>query len=131
MKAKYIALAVAVIVAISVAGLALAAGKPLSPATLAKAEATGAGTQKIIDAQLPDYPLTTCLVTGEKLGGSMGEPINYVYKGRLVRFCCKSCIKAFNKNPQRYLNKLDAAKAGKATDSTSESASAKHGCCGG
>jgi hypothetical protein len=61
------------------------------------------------------YPLTTCVVSGEKLeDGEMGPPIDYVYKqegkpDRLVRLCCKSCIKKFNKDPQKYLKMIDDA----------------------
>jgi YHS domain-containing protein len=65
------------------------------------------------------YPLQTCPVSGEKLG-SMDEPVDYLYKStvdgkeqvRLVQFCCKSCTKDFNKEPAKYLAKIDeAAKA--------------------
>ncbi|MEO7413017.1 MAG: hypothetical protein ABIZ81_06650 [Opitutaceae bacterium] len=64
------------------------------------------------------YPLTTCLVSDEKLGGSMGEPIDYLYKqpgkpDRLVLFCCKDCIEEFEKEPAKYLKKLDDATAAK------------------
>ncbi|OGL44034.1 MAG: hypothetical protein A2161_16015 [Candidatus Schekmanbacteria bacterium RBG_13_48_7] len=62
----------------------------------------------IIEQQLPYYPLTTCVVTKEKLD-SMGEPINYVYKNRLIRFCCQGCIGTFLKNPDKYLAELDEA----------------------
>lgn len=65
--------------------------------------------EKIIQQQLPFYPLDTCLVSKEKLGGEMGEPINYVYNNRLVRFCCKSCIGKLQKDPASYLSKLDQA----------------------
>lgn len=65
--------------------------------------------QAVIDAQLPDYPLTTCPVTGEELGGDMGGPINYVFANRLVRFCCPNCIKDFKADPAKYLSKIDAA----------------------
>lgn len=65
-----------------------------------------------------DYPLTTCLVSDEKLGG-MGDPIEYVHKeqgkpDRLVRFCCKDCVADFQKEPAKYLKKLDDAVAAKA-----------------
>lgn len=61
------------------------------------------------------YPLKTCVVSGGKLGG-MGKPVAYVYKqagqpDRTVMFCCKSCIRKFEKEPARYLAKLDAANA--------------------
>ncbi|MDD5089258.1 MAG: hypothetical protein PHI18_10755 [bacterium] len=64
----------------------------------------------IAAAQKDDYPLETCVVTGEKLG-EMGKPTEYVYQNRLVRFCCDGCIQAFNKEPHKYLAMLDAARA--------------------
>merc|ERR1711879_835757 len=60
----------------------------------------------VIATQLKSYPMTTCLVSGEKLGGDMGTPINYVAGTQLVQFCCKGCIKQFEKNPAHYLSKL-------------------------
>jgi YHS domain-containing protein len=51
------------------------------------------------------YPLTTCLVTGEKLG-SMGTPVVKVYDGQEVKFCCKSCVKKFEAAKTKYLKKL-------------------------
>jgi len=66
--------------------------------------------QQIIDSQLPFYPTTTCIVSGEPLGGEeMGDPINYVYNNRLVRFCCKMCRSDFKKDPAPFMAKLDAA----------------------
>ncbi len=68
------------------------------------------------------YPLTTCVVSGEKLGGDMGKPVIFIYKdpkikndpGREVRFCCPDCVKDFKKDPAKYLKKIDdAAKAKK------------------
>jgi hypothetical protein len=67
------------------------------------------------------YPLTTCVVSGEKLG-EMGAPYVFIYKdpkikndpGREVRLCCPSCLKDFKKDPAKYLKKIDdAAKAKK------------------
>jgi hypothetical protein len=55
------------------------------------------------------YPLTTCVVSHDGLGG-MGETVDTLYEGRLIRFCCKGCVKSFNKNPDKYLKELDAAK---------------------
>jgi YHS domain-containing protein len=74
----------------------------------------------IVAQQKPLYPLDTCMVTGQKLG-SMGEPVEYVYKNRLIRFCCAGCIDAFKKDPAKYLATLDKAvvekqKAGYPTD---------------
>ena len=67
-----------------------------------------------------DYPLTTCVVSDENLeGGDMGGPVDYFYKeagkpDRLVRFCCKMCVPKFEKDPAKYLAKLDEAAAAKA-----------------
>lgn len=58
-----------------------------------------------------DYPLKTCIVSGDILGGDLGPAIPYNYKGRDLKFCCKSCVKTFNKNPDKYLKLLDAAEA--------------------
>ena len=59
--------------------------------------------------QAKTYPLKTCLVSGDNLGG-MGETIDCLYQGKLIRFCCKGCIKSFNKNPEKYFKELEAAK---------------------
>ncbi len=56
------------------------------------------------------YPLETCVVSGEKLG-SMGKPYVHKHEGREVQFCCKGCIKTFDKDPAKYLSKIDAAQA--------------------
>lgn len=64
---------------------------------------------KIIEQQKASYPMTTCVTSGEKFGGDMGEPIDMVYGNRLVRFCCSGCIADFKKDPAKYLAKIDAA----------------------
>jgi len=62
------------------------------------------------------YPLATCVVSGEKLGGAMGEPHVFAYQGREIKLCCKDCLKDFkdclkdfNKEPAKYIAKVDAA----------------------
>jgi len=66
--------------------------------------------EQIIESQLPFYPTPTCVVSGEALGGGeMGDPINMVHNGRLVRLCCLMCTKDFNANPESYIAKLDEA----------------------
>jgi hypothetical protein len=51
------------------------------------------------------YPLNTCVVSGEVLG-SMGQPIIIHHEGVEVRLCCKGCVKKFNADPVKYLEKL-------------------------
>ena len=62
----------------------------------------------IVAAQLPLYPLEKCPVSGEPLG-SMGAPANFVWDGRLVRFCCAGCDHSFEKDPAKYLAIVDEA----------------------
>ena len=53
-----------------------------------------------------------CPVTGEKLG-SMGKPVKISVKGRTVFLCCEGCKEAIEKDPEKYLAKLDASQAKK------------------
>lgn len=63
--------------------------------------------EQIVTQQLMHYPIDACIVAGGQLG-SMGEPVNYVHKNRLIRFCCAGCIKGFEAEPDKYLASLDA-----------------------
>jgi YHS domain-containing protein len=57
--------------------------------------------------------LATCPVSGEKLG-EMGNPYVFVYQGQEVKLCCSGCKKDFDKDPAKYLKKIqDAAVAQK------------------
>jgi YHS domain-containing protein len=51
------------------------------------------------------YPKNICIVTDNKLG-SMGTPVTKVYDDQEVKFCCKPCVKKFERAPQKYLAKL-------------------------
>jgi YHS domain-containing protein len=67
-------------------------------------------------AATPPKPdkLTTCPVSGEKLGGDMGKPYVFVYQGQEVKLCCSGCKKDFDKDPAKYIKKIqDAAAAQK------------------
>ncbi len=64
----------------------------------------------IVERQMPFYPVQTCVVSGESLivkGKDIG--VNHVYKNRLVRLCCKGCIREFDAEPAGFLKNLDAA----------------------
>jgi hypothetical protein len=67
-----------------------------------------------------EYPLDTCVVSGKKLAsGGMGMPEDFICRqtgkpDRLVRFCSKNCLKEFNKDPAKYLKKIEDAAAAKA-----------------
>lgn len=49
------------------------------------------------------YKLTTCLVSGEKLGD---DAFAFVHKGQEIKLCCKDCKKEFAKDTAKYLKKL-------------------------
>jgi YHS domain-containing protein len=61
-----------------------------------------------VEAQLPTYAMKKCPVSDEELGG-MGAPVDYLYGTKLVRFCCKSCVKDFEKSPDKFVKKVAAA----------------------
>jgi YHS domain-containing protein len=64
------------------------------------------GASAIIPAHAAkSYPLDTCVVSGNKLG-SMGKVITKTHEGQEVKFCCKPCIKKFDKDPAKYVGKL-------------------------
>ena len=69
--------------------------------------AAGWGARAEDTAIKPDL-LTTCPVSGEKLG-EMEPPTVIVYQGQEVKFCCASCKKDFDKDPAKYLAKIRAA----------------------
>jgi YHS domain-containing protein len=65
------------------------------------------------EAQKENYPFDYCLVSGDELGGEMGDPIEYVQGNRLYRLCCKGCVKSLREDPVMYRTMLDDALAGK------------------
>ncbi len=65
-----------------------------------------------------EYPLESCVVSEDSLKEDSSGPIDFVYKqegkpDRLVRFCCKDCVKDFKKDPTKYIGEIDAAAAKK------------------
>jgi len=64
--------------------------------------------KSVIAKQSEHYPLTHCPASDQELG-SMGEPVNLVYAGRLIKLCSKICIPKFEKDPKPIIEKLDAA----------------------
>lgn len=50
------------------------------------------------------FPVKMCIVSGEELGD---DPVGVNYKGRNIGLCCKSCVKKFNANPEKYVVVFD------------------------
>jgi hypothetical protein len=59
--------------------------------------------------QVKPYKPDTCIVSNEKLG-EMGEPFVFAHEGQEIKLCCKSCKKKFDKDPAKYLKKLEEKK---------------------
>ena len=53
------------------------------------------------------YPLDWCLVTDDGLD-DWDEQTATVYKGQEFKFCCKTCLSKFEKDPNKYVAKLRA-----------------------
>ena len=98
------------------ASIFLAAGS-VTLATAGNTEAKKTFAEKSTATQSAEYPLTTCVVSEDKLeDADMGPPIDYIHQeagrpDRVVRLCCKACVRDFKKDPARYLKLIDDAAA--------------------
>lgn len=67
---------------------------------------------------------TLCPVSYEPLG----ENTNYIdYEGRRVFLCCEKCETSFNKDPQKYLDRLDELNTDEAQEKKAKSGHEGHG----
>ena len=82
----------------------------LAAAIVAFAPAGRADDTNAVAAIKPDL-LTTCPVSGDKLGADMGKPYDFVYQGQEVKLCCPMCKADFDKAPAKYLKKIRATDA--------------------
>ena len=67
--------------------------------------------EAIIATQSAVYPLKKCVVSGEALG-SMGESVNYLHEGTLIKLCCDHCKPDLEKDPAKFVAMVKTA-AGK------------------
>ena len=67
-------------------------------------------TSRADDQKPKPYPLDTCLVCGMKFDPT-DKPCVFVYKGQEIKVCDKSEKADFDKHPDKYMKKLDDAKA--------------------
>jgi len=99
------------IVALLLSGVALAfqQGEVKAAPEIKTAQvAAPAAEAEEIAKQLPSYPMTTCPVSGEELGG-MGKVLDLMHEGHLVRLCCKACVKEFQKDPAKTIKAIEEA----------------------
>ncbi|HET9376239.1 MAG TPA: YHS domain-containing protein [Chthoniobacterales bacterium] len=64
-----------------------------SPAPSASAAPSAQTSSKAVN--------TVCPVSGDTVG-DVGKPVYAQYQGKTIAFCCKDCLKKFNKNPDKY-----------------------------
>lgn len=64
-----------------------------------------AGCAGTSSQQAKTYPLQTCIVTDEELGGH-GEPYVFVHNGQEIKMCCKDCLAEFQSDPAKYMAKI-------------------------
>lgn len=81
-----------------------------------------------IAKQGKDYPLDSCLVSGERIEGA---PLEHLHGTTLTRFCCKNCLKEFLAAPAEGLAKLAAARAARRPAAAPEGADAAPPSAGG
>lgn len=43
-----------------------------------------------------------CPVSGSPVG-DLGTPTSAIYKGQTIMLCCKTCLRKFNANPEKYV----------------------------
>jgi hypothetical protein len=81
----------------------------LAAADLGHGRQGGAAQPGAKKAKVKPYPLATCVVSGEKLGGDLGDTYVLSQDGQEVKLCCKSCLKDFNKDVPAHMKKIAAA----------------------
>jgi len=91
-----------IVIPLAIASLLLVSCKPSETTST---NTTPEATPAVTTGAVKPYPLDVCLVSGEKLG-EMGEPHVITYEGQQIKFCCKSCLPKFEKDPAKYLAKL-------------------------
>lgn len=54
-----------------------------------------------------------CPVTGDILGGDTDAPVPVTEGSRTILFCCKSCVKKYKADPQKYAAGVQKAVSGR------------------
>lgn len=100
---RYVSAAAALVAALIVVGCCCLvpkdAGEEKSAAPAEKVSAAS-----VERAEAPAVAQKTCPV----MGGPIDPAVHTDYEGRRVYFCCPACIDAFEKDPAKYLAKIDA-----------------------
>ena len=94
-----------------IGGLVLAAAVA-AIATISRADGTNSVA---VHGKPVPYPLDTCVVSGDKLGGDMGKPVEFIYQtngiNQEIKFCCPMCKPTFLADPDKYMKIIQKAEA--------------------
>lgn len=76
------------------AAMVMAADKPKTPTTKpAATQAAGKPVNKF------------CAVEGKE--HEIDPKVTVVYKGKTIGFCCKDCVEEFEKDPEKYVKRME------------------------
>ena len=67
---------------------------------------TTAAVQQAVSKDAVNVGNIICPVTGEKIVEK--DKATYEYEGKIYNFCCPMCIDEFKKDPQKYIQKVNA-----------------------
>lgn len=45
---------------------------------------------------------TICPVSGDSIDKEIENPVTVIYKGQTIMLCCKTCLRKFKANPEKY-----------------------------
>jgi hypothetical protein len=72
-------------------------------AAILLATAARGRAEDAVPGAVKPYPLENCVVSNDKIDPQV-PPL--VYNGQEYRFCCRGCIKKFNREPEKYAARL-------------------------
>ena len=59
-------------------------------------------------AAVRPYPLKKCVVSDEAF--EHGKPYTFIRNGQEVKLCCKDCLGEFDKDPAKYMARINEAR---------------------
>ena len=87
--------------------LAGCASAPAEPAPADEPAPPAAKLEVRMASPVADYPLDTCVVTGESLA-MVGVPVAVEVDGVVIHLCCDHCVDDVRKDPARYVSVVRA-----------------------
>ncbi len=95
---RYVCLAILGLVVFASAAFAMSCGADMSHEGHDKASQ--------VESATVDVGNKICPVTGEDIDEA--SKATYEYEGKIYNFCCAGCIEPFKKEPQKYIDKVNA-----------------------